>query len=435
MGGNNMSTLVEAEKVSWVLPHKLGINRVLANSQIRSISNFGEILYLCYQQRNLYGQNYQHWFVTDRRWTIEFGGGDLSNNTVIVHNNPKGQYIEAETFRMTSDVRRRMEKVCGTTNYSLALRNCEHVARYIFCGVWACFQMTGDGGLRKIFFDYMKQYNKLINTYPEELMPKPEKMITLHKGITDFIRDPVDKKALTAVEDKMFNILFLGPTGCGKSTMINEMFNTNVCKAECGIDSVTKQINYIQGTYSSPFRMHIDGLWIQNSNFKVNVIDTIGFCDSVLTSAQVLSLVRNSVKVNLAHLDKVIVCCSGRLEAEHKNSIKQFMDWLDYKNNKEHFGFFSTKSDTMTEDQKQHSLIRLCDSLEIDSKNELIETLHNGRQIEMKPVNAIAFPPYATSTEVAINRQKLMRIAMVPPSIKVGSGHRIQVKESSCVIL
>ena len=53
----------------------------------------------------------------------------------------------------------------------------------------------------------------------------------------------------------------------------------------------------------------------------------------------------------------------------------------------------------------------------------------------MKPVDAIAFPPNATSTEVAINRQKLMRIAMVPPSIKVGSGHRIQVKESSCVIL
>jgi len=430
---NKYSQLIEAEKVSWVLPHSLQKNDNLAQEQLPLLDNFGNILYLCYKDNKVCKQKYRHYFVTDRRWTIEFRGENQQNATVQVHMNPMGSYIEAEKFCYTNDVRIRMAKVCGSTNYSLALRNCEHVAQYIFCGVWACFQMTGEGVLRKLFFDHMAEHTKSINRFPIELVPEPEQIVTLNEEVTDFIRDPNKKEALTKAEDEMFNILFLGPTGCGKSTLINQLYNKNVCKAQRGVDSVTKAIHYIQGTYSFPFNVTIDGnRWRVT---KVNVIDTIGFCDSVLTAKEVFSIVRDSVKVNLAHLDKVIICCSERMEADHKKSIMQFMDWLKYKKYRANFGFFYTKSDGLSEGEKQDNLLRIRDSLDIDGQSEFVMQKKSGAIEELKLVNAISFAPNASSEDISINRNKLMKVALVPSSLLVGSQGRIPVSESNCTIL
>ena len=38
---------------------------------------------------------------------------------------------------------------------------------------------------------------------------------------------------------------------------------------------------------------------------RTNIIDTIGFCDSVFTPKQVLDVIKSSVKVNVCHIDKV----------------------------------------------------------------------------------------------------------------------------------
>ena len=40
---------------------------------------------------------------------------------------------------------------------------------------------------------------------------------------------------------------------------------------------------------------------------RTNIIDTIGFCDSVFKPKQVLDVVKSSVKVNLCHVDKVVI--------------------------------------------------------------------------------------------------------------------------------
>ena len=77
----------------------------------------------------MFGIEYQHWYVTDGTWVMEFGGGEISNNNIIVHCNPKTNGIIENTFVKSPDVVERMEKLCGATNYSLALRNCEHAAR------------------------------------------------------------------------------------------------------------------------------------------------------------------------------------------------------------------------------------------------------------------------------------------------------------------
>ena len=78
---------------------------------------------------------------------------------------------------------------------------------------------------------------------------------------------------------------------------------------------------------------------------RTNIIDTIGFCDSVFTPKQVLDVIKSSVKVNLCHIDKVVVVCSGRVESHHVQAISQFMKWLHYKKHRNQFVFVYNKAD------------------------------------------------------------------------------------------
>ena len=44
---------------------------------------------------------------------------------------------------MTDEVIDRMKNLCGATNYSLALRNCEHAARWVYLGYLALAHCLG----------------------------------------------------------------------------------------------------------------------------------------------------------------------------------------------------------------------------------------------------------------------------------------------------
>ena len=277
-GGNG--ALVEAEETSWVKPHSLDYDSVLRDEQIRLLGNFGQNLYLCYRDNammEVLGKpvlEYQHWWITDGTWTLEFGGGDVLNNTVNVHDNQntsKSRIIDSK-FKKTPDVLQRMEQVCGTTNYSLALRNCEHVARYIHCGAWICFQMVSNGILKSKFFDYMSQHTKLINTFPIELNIKPieawspeeiSRRPAVYPEATVHVRFRKTMEMMSAVDQNNFTIVILGPTGSGKSTLINNLFNKAVCQTGDSVHSVTNQVRFYQGTYC----------WLRKT---VNIIDTLG---------------------------------------------------------------------------------------------------------------------------------------------------------------
>ena len=78
---------------------------------------------------------------------------------------------------------------------------------------------------------------------------------------------------------------------------------------------------------------------------RTNIIDTIGFCDSVFTPKQVLDVIKSSVKVNVCHIDKVVVVCSGRIEGQHAQAVQQFMKWLKYKKHRNQFVFVYNKAD------------------------------------------------------------------------------------------
>ena len=61
---------------------------------------------------------------------MEIGGGDDLDTWVIVHQLTTHQkLISHKKFHLTEEVRKRMEQVCGATNYSLTLRNSEQMAK------------------------------------------------------------------------------------------------------------------------------------------------------------------------------------------------------------------------------------------------------------------------------------------------------------------
>jgi hypothetical protein len=272
--GGSVSSLVDAEKTSWVLPHDLGYVTKDREEQLSLLPKFGSQLKLCCCDRTILGLQYQHWWVTDGTWNLEFGGGELLNNTVMIHCNPRPeQYITECLFSLTPTVMQRMKNVCGATNYSLGLRNCEHVARYVHCGSWICFQMVGRGRLKEYFFNNMGTYTKLINTFPEELKTKEQNPVALYAHVPSdtinlkYIRS---KEVLTALDEACYNIVILGPTGAGKSTLINNMFNLTVCQTADSVQSVTRQVKFYQGSFS----WQLTGK--QRLTNKVNVIDTLG---------------------------------------------------------------------------------------------------------------------------------------------------------------
>ena len=132
----------DTEKDSWALPHRLNVDVTRReNDLLPLIDKFGPRLCVCYQERNLMSIDYQHWFVKDKiaNWTIEFAGV-IGNNHMNIHWNPSGIPELDMEFANTALVKQRMKNVCGTTNYFLALRNCENVSRYIQAGVLVSFQ-------------------------------------------------------------------------------------------------------------------------------------------------------------------------------------------------------------------------------------------------------------------------------------------------------
>lgn len=60
--------------------------------------------------------------------------------------------------------------------------------------------------------------------------------------------------------------------------------------------------------------IHVVEGYSRTEHKKVNVVDTIGFCDSCLDDAIVLDTIKEFIRGQQVNLDVVIVIVSGRIE-------------------------------------------------------------------------------------------------------------------------
>ena len=147
--------------------------------------------------------------------------------------------------------------------------------RFIQIGSWMSHQMLGDANLKKYLGEMNKTTKRMVNILPRELEMKPASQDILYPEIMNTHELKYFKNAakLTESENDAFNVVVLGPTGSGKSTIINQIFNKSVCPTGANAFSVTREVRFYHGKHNfkgNPMEQ-------KTSRFeRINIIDTVG---------------------------------------------------------------------------------------------------------------------------------------------------------------
>ena len=200
---------------------------------------------------------------------------------------------------------------------------------------------------------------------------------------------------------------------------------------------MTKEVVFMQG--SVDFKQEINGKDVEFRHPKINIIDTVGFCDTVMTNIEVLTVIEDRLKTNLFHINRVVIVCAGRLEADHQTGIKKFMELLKYKKYKTNFSFVYNKCDGMEEGNTLKNLGDVCGMLKINPNT----TIKNDFTRPTPLVIATGFPPRAPFQDIK-NDLLLLQESIMMPTYETGDSFdqldtkmikRIPIHRYECTIL
>jgi predicted GTPase len=116
------------------------------------------------------------------------------------------------------------------------------------------------------------------------------------------------------------NLVFIGPTGAGKSRLCNFLLDDdNAFECKKSLQSVTKDVN-----------MKVDTLKWDNRKMTFRFIDTQGVCDTTMTDAEVVRLIKKALKNGVTNVSFfTLVISLGRLNRDVRDAIEQLIDAFD----------------------------------------------------------------------------------------------------------
>ena len=315
----------------------------------RTVSEFlpnfgvGTELSLCFWKVDMPFQ-YKNYFIRIQlgksQWILRFEDPqdyEVKGRMVLEVSQRQSTATVERTFTATPEVLERMNRVFSATNYSFCLRNSEHMARYIMEGSWLSLQLMREGEVRKYFGQILKpQHLRLIASLPSDLLAK-ENLVDTNPLFTGM--DMVEYETYVSMEDikltsDAYNILIVGPTGAGKSTLTNIFFNAYVSKTkDQNAISVTRTFHMVQGSYRCS----------DNKQIKVNVVDTMGLCDLFIEDKEAVRNLSEALFTEQTKIDKVVIVVSETpISPAHSSAIKELLKELSYQENKDNFVCFST---------------------------------------------------------------------------------------------
>jgi len=292
--------------------------------------------------RELFGLKYEHWYISDGTYILEFDGDDIYNARVTVHQKQLPYRTVASDglqFDFTPAAKQRAKKIIGATNYSLMLRNCEHVVTYIVHGAWRSLQTAPTAPIYKFFQAmFMGHVARLCNTLPEELQVTFMVRNTQRNPRLTQIAQYICSKPICDPGKAHKNVLVVGPTGTGKSDLINLLFNQTVVESRASLTSVTAHINFVLGTDSAMQR--------------ITIADTIGLCDTTLSVDEVLRLIKHSIKNNLVNIHKVLFLLPKRLTGNEVDACNKVIEMLHLNNHTLRVLFLINQTGSLSDTEK-----------------------------------------------------------------------------------
>ena len=385
--GNSIPFL-KAEQQSW-LSHTVEYDtalrqRLVEGGELDRKFPDGRKIQLCAVKRQHMGVSFEHWFITDGVSVFEFGGPDLDPYDARVHINPYvprqfESVVSAATnslgeATLTADVKERMRHVIGMRNYSLCLRNCEHVANYVFRGKWLSHQMnSSDGSLKKLFHNYLLKsgcnVDRTVNSFPDNLRPlhlKPGSRRQLYPFLQNRGFEFTGIDTYLDAEEDTLNYLILGAAGVGKSRCVNVLFNSDLVEEGEQLFPVTRELCFLRG--SACERVTLSSGRSEIRRAKIVLIDTIGFCDLQWSDAEVERIIRSRVSANVKNLHGVLflVDASSRLHPQTVTAFTNISKWLKLEKYPNNINYCLTRADRLAGGEESKMRIR----------QQLIEQLH-----------------------------------------------------------
>ncbi|KAI9343775.1 hypothetical protein DFJ73DRAFT_841354 [Zopfochytrium polystomum] len=354
---------------------------------------------------------------------VEFDGADFETAIVILHSRPKfGPVIVHRLFEVTTDEDRlpfqqRIIEVIGFRDYSLFLRNCEHVASYIALKSWHSWQTENGGTLHGLMVKTLTEdVGRSANMVPSILRWLPEQEELLLPDLRALLHEDIAKRAaakraeaaaVQSLQDligsKNFKftykssdtdgrqikpttkvILFLGPTGAGKSRIINLLLGFPAAESKTSAVSVTRTVNFYYAV--------LNGDTIKNMDYCF--IDTVGLCDSVLTDNDVLGIVKFRLRNTIAAVDRVVFVINQRLEKPQIDAISSYVAWLHLKKYRDCVDFIMTRCEGMKPETKA-ALVESLESVSIykDLKYAREVTVFGGgEKVAVSNICTVGFP-------------------------------------------